>query len=48
MRLDMADVKVSVLSWIIVGLMATTFILMAKFLTTRYHVKGLSELMASV
>lgn len=45
---DFADVKPSVISWIIVGLMATTFIVVAKYVLTRWQVPGLSEVVQSV
>lgn len=46
--IDFADVKPSVLSWVIVGIMAVTFITFAKWLMTRYPVPGLSDVIASV
>jgi hypothetical protein len=48
MNLDFADVKPSLVSWVIVGLMAITFIVVAKFLTSRWPVKGLTEVIQSV
>lgn len=48
MKLDLADVKPSVLSWVIVGLMAVTFIVFFKYAFTRWHVPGLSEVFQSV
>ena len=48
LQLDFADVKPSVLSWIIVGLMAVSFILVAKWALTKYQVPGLSEAIAAV
>lgn len=48
MDLDFADVKPSLVSWLVVGLMAVTFIVVAKFLTTRWPVKGLTEIIQSV
>jgi hypothetical protein len=47
-ELDMADVKPTVLSWIVVGIMAVTFIAAAKWATQRWRVPGLTELVASV
>ena len=35
-ELDFSDVKPSVLNWVIVGLMAITFIAVAKYLVTKY------------
>lgn len=48
MTFNFADVKPSLISWIIVGLMATTFIVVMKYLFTRFPVKGLSEIFQSV
>ncbi len=48
MRLDMADVKPTLLSWVIVGLMAITFILVAKWVTNRWQVAGLTPLINAV
>jgi hypothetical protein len=45
--MDMADVKPSVMSWMIVGIMAVTFIVLMKFLTEKYYVPGLSEVFAA-
>lgn len=45
---DMADVKPSVLSWLIVGLMAVSFIVVAKWATTKWNVAGISQIMAAV
>lgn len=42
--LDFSDVKPSLISWVIVGLMATTFIVGMKYLFTRYPVRGLTEI----
>jgi hypothetical protein len=47
-ELDMADVKPSLLSWIVVGLMAVTFIAVAKWALNRWTVPGLTELINSV
>ncbi len=46
--LEMADPKPSVLGFLLVGLMAVTFIILGKFLFTKFHVPGLSELFLSV
>ncbi len=46
--LEMADVKPSVLNFVIVGLIAVTFVVLGKFLFTRYHVPGVSELFQAV
>jgi len=42
MNFDMADVKPSLMSWMIVGIMAVTFIVFMKYLTARYPVPGLT------
>ncbi len=47
-KLDFAEVKPSIVSWLIVGLMATTFIVFAKYVFTRYPVRGLTEVIQSV
>jgi hypothetical protein len=46
--LEMADVKPSVLSWLVVGIMAITFIAFAKYAFTKYYIPGLSEVVQSV
>lgn len=48
MNIDMADVKPSLLSWALVGIMATTFIALMKYLLAKYPVPGLNTLFASV
>ncbi len=48
MNLDFADVKPSVLSWIIVGLMAVTFIAFFKFVFTKYPVPGIADVINAV
>lgn len=48
MNLDFADVKPSVVSWLIVGLMAVTFIAFFKFLMTKYPIPGLSQVVQAV
>jgi len=47
MNLDFADVKPSLISWVIVGIMATTFIVVGKWLFTKYSVPGVSTLFAA-
>lgn len=47
MTLDFADVRPSLVSWLIVGLMAVTFIVLGKWLFTKYPVPGLSTLFAA-
>lgn len=47
-NLDMADVRPSVASFMVVGLMSVVFIVMAKYLVTRYPVPGLTEVIKSV
>lgn len=41
------DTRPSVINWITIGLMALTFIVVAKVLLTKWHVPGLSELVLS-
>ncbi len=48
MNLDFADVKPSVLSWLIVGLMAVTFIAFFKFLMVKFPIPGLSQVVQAV
>jgi hypothetical protein len=45
---DLADVRPTVLSWVIVGIMALTFITAAKFITAAIPIPGVSPLVASV
>lgn len=48
MNLDMADIRPSVMNWAIAGIMAVTFIVLMKYVTTKYPVPGLSQFMAAV
>lgn len=48
MKLAMGGVLPSVLNWMIVGLLAVTFIVAGKYLTTKYPVPGLSAIFAAV
>lgn len=48
MNLDFADVKPSLVSWLIVGLMAVTFIAFAKWLVAKYPISGVSEIINAV
>lgn len=48
MKLDFADVKPSLLSWLVVGIMAATFIAFFKFIFNKYRVPGLTEVFNSV
>lgn len=48
MQLDFADVKPSLVSWIIVGLMASTFIVFAKWLVNKYPIAGVTEVINAV
>lgn len=45
--MDFASVKPSVLNWLIVGLMAVTFIVFFKWALTKVPVPGLSDLFAA-
>lgn len=47
MKLDLADVKPGLWSLLVVGTMALIFIVGGKYVFTRWHVPGLSELFAS-
>lgn len=48
MDFDMADVRPSVLSLLIVTLLAMVGIVAVKFLTQKFYVPGLTELAAAV
>ena len=48
MSFDMADIRPSVASWIIGGLIAVTFIVFGKWITARYPIPGLTQLFAAV
>jgi hypothetical protein len=48
MQFTMADVKPSVLSFLIVGLMAVIFISLGKFITSKYDIPGLTQLFQAV
>ncbi len=45
-KLDPADVRVSVLNLIVVGMLALVFIAAGKVITARFNVPGLRELFA--
>lgn len=42
------DIKPSVFTWLVVGLMAVTFIILLKFVTTKWTIPGVSEIAAAV
>lgn len=44
MSLDLADIKPSVVNWMMVGLMALTFIVVGKWIMTKWPIPGLSTL----
>ena len=46
--IDFANVYPSVMNLVVVGMMATIFISVMKFLTNRWPVPGLSTLFASI
>lgn len=48
MPIDFANAKPSVINWLIVGLMAVTFILFMKWVFAKWTVPGLSEIFASI
>jgi hypothetical protein len=48
MDIDVADIKPTVLSWTVVGLMATTFIVFFRWLFSKFRVPGLSDLFISL
>jgi hypothetical protein len=45
--MDMADVKPTVVSWFVVGLMAITFIVAAKMFVSRFNIPGLTEIVTA-
>lgn len=47
-KMDWADVKPSFLSWVVVGLLAVTFIIALKYLSARFNIPGLTPLMQYV
>jgi hypothetical protein len=46
--MQMADVRPSVLSWVLVGLMAITFIVAVKVIDNRWPIPGLHQLLTVV
>ena len=44
MKVSFADVKPSVLNWIITGFMVLAFIVLGKYVFNRYKVAGLTDL----
>lgn len=48
MNLELADVRPSLLSWLVVTLMAITGIVFAKWLVVKVPIPGLSTLVAAV
>lgn len=48
MTFDMADIRPSMLSWLITTLMAITGIALMKYLMVKWPVAGLSDLVAAV
>lgn len=48
MTFDMADIRPSVLSWLIVTLMAITGISLMKYLMVRWPIPGFADLVAAV
>ena len=46
--MDMADVKPSITSWVIVTLMAASGIVLAKWLMARFPVPGLADVVNAV
>ena len=48
MKLDLADVRPSLVSWAIVGIMAVTFIILAKWAVAKWPIPGVTELINAV
>lgn len=46
--LDFGNIYPSVLNWMLVGIMAVTFIVTFKFLTAKYRIPGVSDVFASI
>lgn len=46
--MQMADVKPSILSWVLVGIMAITFIVALKVINARWPIPGLNQVLAVV
>jgi hypothetical protein len=44
---NFADVRVGLLNWVIVGLMAITFIVVAKMITAKFPIAGVTEVVHS-
>lgn len=40
---NVANLRVGVYNWLVTGLMAITFIIVAKLVTARWHVPGVTE-----
>lgn len=48
MSLDLSDVKPSLVNWLVVGLLAVTFIVVGKYALNRWPVPGLTALFNAV
>lgn len=48
MNLDFADVKPSVVNFLLIGVMAVAFIFLLKALAVRWYIPGISEVAAAV
>lgn len=46
--LDFGNVYPSVMNWVVIGLMAITFISAMKFLTAKWNIPGISDLVGSI
>jgi hypothetical protein len=46
--MQFANVKPSVVSWATVGIMAITFIVVAKWLASRYNIPGVTSVIQAV
>jgi hypothetical protein len=44
---NFSDVRIGLLNWIIVGLMAITFIVVAKMITAKFPIAGVTEVVHS-
>lgn len=46
--MSVANSKISLYNWMIIGLMAITFIVFAKMIFTRFNVPGISSVVTAV
>lgn len=44
---NFADVRIGLLNWFIIGIMAITFIVVAKMVTAKFQIPGVTEVVHS-